>query len=260
MSVAEFQSTSERIGQLERKLRRQNRAVIACAALAVATSLLIGQTPSKRTLEAEKFILRGPQGQELATLDGLGTGAALTLYDSKHRVRVALTTADAANFKGAVVFRSNGQVGASFGVADNDDSYVQLADKQGRPGAILEVKDEGATVTLADKQGRPRAVFDVTDEGPSISLHDEQARPRADLELTDRGPRMRMWDSNSVVRAAVGISNDNVSTVSVTTAADNRCRREGWRCPDHGAGRQVQERSAVVVMPYRGPLPCDCLR
>lgn len=29
-----------------------------------------------------------------------------------------------------------------------------------------------------------------------------------------------MWDSDSVVRAAVGINNDNVPTVSVTTAAD----------------------------------------
>jgi hypothetical protein len=166
-----------RVAQLERKLGRQNRAVIACGGLAVATSLLIGQTPSKRTLEAEKFILRGPQGQELATLDGLGSGAALTLYDTQHRVRVALTTADVGNLKGVVVFGSNGQVGASFGVADNDNSYVQLANKQGRPLAILEVKDEGATVTLADEQGRPRAVFDVTGEGPSISLHDEQARP-----------------------------------------------------------------------------------
>ncbi len=212
------QSTSERIGQLERKLRRQNRAVIACVGFAVATSLLVGQTPSRRTLEAEKFILRGPQGQELATLDGLGSGAALTLYDTRHRVRAALTTADIGSLNGVVVFRSNGQVGASFGVADNDNSYVQLADKQGRPGAILEVKDEGATVTIADKQGRPRAVLDVTGEGPSISLHDEQARPRAGLELTDRGPRLAMWDSNSVMRAAVGVKNDNVPVVTVSTA------------------------------------------
>lgn len=174
--------------QLERKLRRQNRAVIACAAVAVATSLLIGQTPSKRTLEGEKFILRGPRGEELATLDGLGTGAALTLYDGQHRVRVALTTADAGNLKGVAVFGSNGRVAASFGVADNDDSQIQLVDKQGHPGAILEVTDQGPAATFADKQGRPRAVLDVTGEGPSISLHDELARPRADLELTDRGP------------------------------------------------------------------------
>jgi len=181
---------------------------------------LIGQAPSKRTVEAEKFVLLGPQGQELGVLDGLGTGAALKLYDSQHRARIALTTADVGDLKGVVVLRSNGQVGATFGVADNDNSYVQLADKRGRPRAVLEVTDERTAISLHDEQARPRAVLDVTDDGPSISLHDEQARPRADLEVTDRGPRMRMWDSNSVIRAAVGINSDNLPVVSVTAAAD----------------------------------------
>jgi hypothetical protein len=220
MSAAEFQSTSERIGLLERKLRRQNRAVIACAAFAVATSLLIGQSPSNRTLEAEKFILRGPQGQELAILDGLGTGAALKLYDGQHRVRVVLTTADAGNLKGLAVFRSNGQVDASLGVADNDNPFVQLVDKQGNLGALLEVADDGPSLALSDKQGQPRAILIVNGEGPSISLHDEQGRPRTDLELSDGGPRMRMWDSNSVVRAAVGIGKGDVPGITVSTGAD----------------------------------------
>jgi hypothetical protein len=220
MSADEHQNASERIERLERKLLRQNRAVIACAVIVVATSLLIGQTPPNRTLEAEKFILRGPQGQELASLEGLGTGAALKLYDSQHRVRVALTTADGANLKGVGVFRSNGQVGASFGVGDDDSPYVQLADKQGRPGALLQLADEGPTVSLMDNQGRPRAIFDVTGEGPNISLHDEQTRPRADFEVTDKGPRMRMWDSNSVTRVAVGISDRDVPGVTVTSSTD----------------------------------------
>src|SRR5580693_6475854 len=130
---------NERIGELERRHRTQNRAVIICAALALATSVLIGQTASKRTVEAEKFVLRGPQGQELAILDGLGTGASLTLYDGQHRVRVALTTADVGNLKGLAVFSSKGQVNASLGVGDNDGPFVQLVDKQGNLGALLEV-------------------------------------------------------------------------------------------------------------------------
>jgi len=82
--------------------------------LAVSTSGVYAQDSSKRTVEAEEFILRGPQGQELAKLGQLGTGAGLTLYDNQHRARVFLTTADGIG-KRIVTFRSNGQVGASLG-------------------------------------------------------------------------------------------------------------------------------------------------
>jgi hypothetical protein len=188
--------------------------------LVVATSLLVAQTPSKRIVEAEEFILRGPQGQELAKLDGMGTGAALWLYDNQHRARVALTTADGFDHKGVAVFRSTGQVAATFGVDDGDDPRIDLDDKTGRSIAFLGLTNGDPTLVFTDKEARPRAMLYVRDVGPSISLLDEQAKPKADLEVTDQGPKMRMWDSNSIMRVAMGVTRDGVSGVTITSGVD----------------------------------------
>jgi len=134
--------------------------------LAVSTSGVYAQDSSKRTVEAEEFILRGPQGQELAKLGQLGTGAGLTLYDNQHRARVFLTTADGIG-KRIVTFRSNGQVGASLGVGDNDNPFVELSDKSGKPIVILEHGDDGPMLAFADKEQHPRMALNVDNTGPS---------------------------------------------------------------------------------------------
>jgi hypothetical protein len=69
MPATELPDTNQRIERLEQRLRRRDRALIVCIIFCVATSLLIAQAPSKRMLEAEQFILRGPRGQEFASLE-----------------------------------------------------------------------------------------------------------------------------------------------------------------------------------------------
>jgi len=110
---------------------------ILWALLTISTNGVYGQDSSKRTVEAEEFIPRGPQGQELAKLGQMGTGAGLMLYDNQHLARVFLTTADGVG-KRIVTFRSNGQVGASLGVGDNDNPFVALSDKSGKPIVVLD--------------------------------------------------------------------------------------------------------------------------
>jgi hypothetical protein len=194
MSAAELHSATDRIDRLERKLRRQTRGVIGFAVLAAATSLLIGQAPSRRTLEAEEFILRGPQGQELATLDATGTGAALALYDSQHHLKMVLRSD---TLLSAITLLDSGQKG-------------QIA--------LLSSDDDGPALVLRGSDLKRIAMIGVPRTGPNVQLHDEQGRIRAEFGMTEFGPAMRMWDSNSDTRAVVAIS-DEIPMISVAGPA-----------------------------------------
>jgi hypothetical protein len=164
----DLQRANERIECLERRLRRQTRGLILGVVLAAATSLLIGQTGSKRVVEAGEFILRGPQGQELATLDSFGTGAALTLYDSKHRVRIAVTTHEDTE-PGVIVYDSNAKSSAVMGVSNNNP-FVQLQDQQERTRADIALTPEGPAVRMWDSASVMRAAITIHNEVPMVTV------------------------------------------------------------------------------------------
>jgi hypothetical protein len=224
MLADELQGTNERIERLERNLRRQNRGLIGFAILAVATSLLIGQTPSRRTVEAEEFILRGPQGQELATLDGAGTGAALALYDSQHRLRLVL--------------RSD----ASF-------SAINLLDSGERVHiALLSSDAHGPAAVLTGSDLKSSASVAVLNNSPNIQLHDDEGRIRADFGLTELGPLMRVYDSHSDTRAAFGIS-EEVPMVTVGGPAG----KGGVMMSAGGTGKGSTKRVMGGIIIVTGP-------
>src|SRR4051812_41300422 len=62
-------------------------ALMFGAALAVS---IRAQQSNSRTVEAEAFVLRGPAGEELATLSSLNNGPALQLNDKEGRLRVSV--------------------------------------------------------------------------------------------------------------------------------------------------------------------------
>ena len=122
----ELQDAKDRIDRLERKLRMQGRGALALGILVVITSLLAAQTAPMRTVEAERFILRGAQGNELASLSGDDTGAALTLYDGQHQQRATLRSGSEVSGlsidnaqKGSVVVGSSSE-GSILSVQGND--------------------------------------------------------------------------------------------------------------------------------------------
>ena len=190
MSAANLQNATERIERLERRLRRQTRGVIVCGVLVVAASVLIGQTPARRTVEAEQFILRGPQGQELATLDSAGTGAALALYDSQHHVRILLRSEG--GFSGISLLDSGRKI------------HVAIASSDA----------EGPAVILTGTDLKSDAGISVAHNTPDILLHDEQGRIRGEFGLTEGNPMMRVYGSNSDTRAGVAVMGE-VPLVSV---------------------------------------------
>jgi len=139
-----------------------------CAALGVATSLLIAQAPSKRTVEAEQFILRGPKGQELATLDGEATGATLILFDSHHRGRIALLSSDAES--GAGFFGTDQKSAASIEVNDKNQPVVELRDEQGRTRADFGITDKGPVMQMWDANSKIRAAVAIHSEVPIVTV------------------------------------------------------------------------------------------
>ena len=63
MTEATMAGLRERLDHLERQHRTLKRAA-SCAALVIAGVLLMGQaTPAPRVIEAEKFVVRDPDGQ-----------------------------------------------------------------------------------------------------------------------------------------------------------------------------------------------------
>jgi len=168
MTATELHQVNERIARLERRLRWQNRGLIVCGLVAAVTSLLFGQAPAKRIVEAEKFILRGPQGQELAFLDGEGTGAILTLFDSKHRARIAIESSDGES--GVVAFGSDLKAGASIEVNDDNQPVVSLIDGQGRARTEVAVKDNGPAIRMWDSNSIARVAMAVDKDVPVISM------------------------------------------------------------------------------------------
>ena len=181
MSADEDRGIQERIERLERRLRRQNRALVICVGLIIATSLLVGQvSTSRRTLEAEEFILRGPQGQELATLDSAGSGAALALYDSQHHLRIVLRT-------------------------DTQFSMVSLLDRGEKGHIALLSHADGPTVVLTGNDLKSSVSMGVLENAPNFQIKDGQDRIRGDFGMAELGPMLRMYDGRSETRTSVGI-------------------------------------------------------
>jgi hypothetical protein len=169
MTATELHEVNERIGKLERRLRWQNRALITCGLGAVVVSLLFGQAPAKRIVEAEEFILRGPQGQELASLDSEATGAFLMLFDSKHRARIVLQSSDGES--GVGVLGTDPKAGVGIEVNDNNKPVVSLLDEQGRTRAELAIMDNGPAIRMRDSSSNVRAAMSVSKDVPIITVY-----------------------------------------------------------------------------------------
>jgi hypothetical protein len=143
-------------------------------------------------LEAEEFILRGPQGQELATLDSAGSGAALALYDSQHHLRIVLRT-------------------------DTQFSMVSLRDSDEKGRIDLLSHADGPTVVLTGNDLKSNVSMGVLKNAPGFQIADGQERVRGEFSLTELGPMLRIYDATSETRGFLGLTDkDDISMVSVS--------------------------------------------
>jgi hypothetical protein len=120
-----------RLEKLERENRRVKR-IGALAALIGGSLLLMGQAKTSRTVEAESFVLKDPQGGLRATLDMWHGSPMFRLYDTSGVARAWLWLA------------GNGEPGLTF------------YDAAGNPMVTLAATKDGASLWL--NQGAPKTL------------------------------------------------------------------------------------------------------
>jgi hypothetical protein len=151
----DFEDIRNRIVVLERQNRRFKQ--LGAAALIIPVLLLVmGQTPSKKPVEAKEFILRDDSGTIRAKLwmnAALATPEML-LFDEngKPRVQVRGGVGKTGIGGGVSVFDAHGQERGTFAAAAVDPlggGFLSLVDSKGTPKTILHEGD----VTVSDDQG-----------------------------------------------------------------------------------------------------------
>jgi hypothetical protein len=157
------------------RLEKQNRRVKqhGVAALIVAASLfLMGQAPSKKTIEANEFILRDASGNvraKLAMRADLSTPEML-LFDDKGNVSIQLIGGcggNRAKLPGGVktpkrlggrvsVYNGQDQLAGSFGADTEVGASLLTQNSDGSPNGLL----QGGSLHLLDPKGHERTYLD----------------------------------------------------------------------------------------------------
>lgn len=171
------------VGARLQKLERQHRRLKLTGSMVLllaAAGLLMGQAlPTRRTVDAEEFVLRDAAGTPRAVLSLKAEGAPTLAF-----------------------FDPSGKTRAWFGVRGGGSPYLLFADHAGKPRAGLSVKDDGSPeLTFIDLTGNPRALLQVPSDGQaSLALYDHLGRARAGLGVSRNGsPELRLLDKDGKV-------------------------------------------------------------
>ena len=192
-----FQEIQARLLHLEKQSSRLKQCGIAVL-VAFASFVVMGQMPSRKTIEASEFILRDDSGRVRARLsmivpDGAATGfppvAQLILSDEKGKNRVAV----------------------SGGTSSETLSFVQRDPRNGVPG-----------FSVFDEQGRARGYFIETNgNGSSVQLLDAKGNAPIRLGLGEVNAdsvatgRVLVHDNGGNVRARLFVTEKTTTTMNL---------------------------------------------
>ncbi len=147
--AAQVAVLERRIARLERRARA-GRWLLAAIALPLLWAA--AQAPA-RVLQAESFVLRGPDGKQAASLGLVQGRPALALYDAAGRLRVALAV-------------------------EAEGALLNFFTDHGTPRLVAGQRGDGSLLVLHDGDGAPRAAIAVRDaSGPSLYLLDANLDP-----------------------------------------------------------------------------------
>ena len=168
-----------RLDKLDRQNRRFKRVGTTFAFLALTATLLMGQAPTEKVVEANEFILRDSSGKIRAKLGVLGDLASLELYDSSAKSMASLVA---------------GTGGSSFAL--HSTSFV--------PAIEMNANDKKAELQLntnAPGASTPRNFMALTAEPTETNiLLGSLENPRHGISLTDgdtaNSPVMTLFDAD----------------------------------------------------------------
>lgn len=212
------------------------KATLPALCLVSAGAFVAGST-RKRTLEAERFILRDEQGKMRALLGMSPTGPSLGIYDvaSRKRLEMALrhdeprlVLYDARGNPMSWFFCTQGASGlalagkgAARGVeilAGPRGNGVALCDEGGTERARIEYREHAPSVNLRDAKGHLRAALQLMDNQPVFALYDGRNKRHGGWAATPDGSALGLYDANGKVRVALIV---NATGPSVTVFDSN---------------------------------------
>jgi hypothetical protein len=139
------------------RFARQNAKFSLTLLSLAAGILLVGQTRTTRTVEAERFVLKGADGSVRAKLKAVNDSTEFAFYNSAGKVRVAIKVASDGN--GLEMRDDTGRLLAlvSVGLQENapssTTSTIAVLGNRGGPGVILNATQDVASARVGDATG-----------------------------------------------------------------------------------------------------------
>ncbi len=103
---------------------------------------------------------------------------------------------------------ADGNISARLGTQPGGGPFLVLFGA-GEPRVILEVDHNGSRAMLANRHGKPIAVLECNDGSAGLRILAGQTNSLAEVSVSDSGPEVTLWDTNgkymvSVRATAVG--------------------------------------------------------
>lgn len=157
----ELKPIVQRLEKVEKQNRTLKRLVLIMA-LSVGAIVTMGQArPAARTVEAEQFVVKDPQGLVRATLGFLRGAPLLNLYDKAGVVRESLMVG-ANGVPGLSLFDAAGnqtanlaglEEGASLGLQEGAGHLLPVQELVKQPGIVLYASKDGMGLMMDDSEG-----------------------------------------------------------------------------------------------------------
>ena len=156
--ISDSSALAKSLQRLERENLRFKKIGIFLV-MTVSAALLMGQSRSPRTVEAEKIVLKGSDGSVRATLDTKNESTEFLLYNQAGQPRVTIKSDD--DGEGIEMRDDAGELLATVSVAlrkstktSPTTSTIAVLGSTAGPGAVLQANGNVAAIRIDDKSGR----------------------------------------------------------------------------------------------------------
>jgi hypothetical protein len=147
--------------------------------------------PAEQTVEAQRFVLRGPDGEQLGLWGVDQAGHPHILMREDEASAILTLAGPALNFRG-----EDGKRGAFLGVDTRGESRLELRSERMIDGARLVTKPDGATgLYLLDETGRERTAMEYVRGSALFNARDGEGRVRSHYGLdAEDNPNLVLFD------------------------------------------------------------------
>ena len=176
--------------------------ILTCAlvVLAFGTGLLARNRENPRVVEAESFVLKGPDGAIRARMEVDAEGyAVFALNDQTGSPRLVHRVADA-GWPITELFDSKGQVRLVQTISDKDTTVLAMLDPKGQPRLKIgtDGRGERGSIRGLDSRGTPRFSLTAEDDESGLSVGFGMGGAKSLITVTNNKvgrPKIRVQDA-----------------------------------------------------------------